>query len=194
MEALGVDLTTLSSHKIYGPKGAGALFVRDMKIVEALTTGGGQEFELRSGTENVPAVVGFAKAVELAVAASENEAARIAALRNQLWDGIQEIVPGAAMNGPENAQGAEQDKLPNFLNVYFPGHAAQDLLAKFDLNGLAVSAGSACRSRAAETSYVIEALGHPKERARSSIRFSLGRPTGERDVMEALRIIETFLS
>ncbi len=176
----GVDLMTLSSHKLYGPKGAGALYVRDLTALSPDTTGGGQEFGLRSGTENVPAIAGFAKAVELAAAAREKESKRIGKLRDRLWEEIKKIAPKAEINGPQDAAG----KLPNILNIYFPGHAAQDLLTKFDLNGLAASSGSACRSRAMESSYVIETLGHSKERAKSSIRFSVGRPTTEEEINE----------
>ena len=186
-QALGVDLMTISSHKIYGPKGVGALYARDMKMLAPVIAGGGQEFGLRSGTENVPAIVGFAKAVELAASRRESEAKRITALRENLWNGIKKIFPKAEINGSEK----ENEKLPNILNVYFPGHTAQDLLVKLDLKGLAVSVGSACRSRAAEASYVIEALGHSKERAKASIRFSLGRPTTEKEIRNALKIIET---
>jgi cysteine desulfurase len=177
---LGVDLMTLSSHKIYGPKGAGALHVRDLKMLAPDSTGGGQEFGLRSGTENVPAIVGFARAVELAVAAREKEYKRILKLRDRLWEEIKRITPKAEVNGSD----APAEKLPNILNVYFPGHAAQDLLTKLDRNGIAASSGSACRSRAMESSYVIEALGHSKERAKSSIRFSLGRTTTEDEIRE----------
>ena len=184
-ETLGVDLMTISSHKIYGPKGAGALYVRDRAVLAPVMTGGGQEFGLRSGTENVPAIVGFAKAVELADAVRDKESKRVAALRDNLWSRIKKIFPKAEINGPEDGG----KKLPNILNIYFPGRAAQDLLTKFDLNGLAASSGSACRSRAITASYVIEALGYTKGRAKASVRFSLGRPTTEKDIEEALKII-----
>jgi len=185
VERLGVDLMTLSAHKVYGPKGVGALYVRDVKMLWSTARGGGQEFGLRSGTENVPAIVGFAKALELALAAREKESVRLAALRDGLWENIKKAFPKAEKNG--------EPGLPNILNVYFPGHAAQDLLTKFDLAGLAASSGSACNSRAIEPSYVIEALGYSKERAASSIRFSLGRPTTPTETEEAVGIIETFL-
>ncbi len=187
VKKLGVDLMTISSHKIYGPKGVGALYVWDAALLVPLTAGGGQEFGLRSGTENVPAIVGFAKAVELAVAAREKEAARIAALREQLLQGIKKVFSKAEVNGFENGVGVTT--LPNILNVCFPGHEAQDLLVRWDLAGLAVSAGSACRARAVTPSYVIEALGYSKERAKSSIRFSLGRPTTEKEIERALLAI-----
>lgn len=191
---LGVDLMTISSHKIYGPKGAGALYIksRDRRNVRTdhlapIITGGGQEYTFRSGTENTPAIVGFAKAVQASILVRENERERSAGLRDLLWSGVKEIVPDAELNGDS------VNRLPNILNIYFPGHEAQDLLTKFDLNGLAVSSGSACRSRAVTTSHVLEALGHNKNRSRSSIRFSLGRPTSESEIIEALAIIKTAL-
>jgi cysteine desulfurase len=188
-QALGVDLMTISSHKIYGPKGAAALYVRDLALLAPLETGGGQEFALRSGTENVPAIVGFARAATIAAEKSEKEYLRTQELRGLLWKEIKKILPEASMNGPQE----DTDKLPHILNVYFPGREAQDLLTRFDLNGLAASSGSACRARAVEASYVIEALGYPKARARSSIRLSLGRPTTEEEVSRAVEIIKRAL-
>lgn len=187
VDELGVDLMTLSSHKIYGPKGIGALYARDIKNIAPILTGGGQEFGMRSGTENVPFLVGFAKAIELAAAARDAESKRITGLRDRFWAGLKEIFPKAEVNGAEKSS----EELPNILNVYFPGREAQGLLTKFDLNGLAASAGSACRSRAVAPSYVIHALGYPKERASSSIRFSFGRPTTDDDIHAALEIIKT---
>jgi cysteine desulfurase len=189
-DELGVDLMTLSSHKIYGPKGIGALYVRDEIMIAPTMTGGGQEFGLRSGTENVPLAVGFAKAAELAAAVRAREAQRVGELRDRLWKGLKDIFPKVELNGPADAA----LRLPNILNVCFPAHDAQDLLTKFDLGGLAVSAGSACRSRAAGASYVIEALGLGRDRARSSIRFSLGRPTGKEEIDGALRVITKLFS
>ncbi len=189
---LSVDLTTLSAQKIYGPKGVGALYVRQLPAVGGrqlapLLTGGGQEFGLRSGTENVPLIVGFAKAVELAVDARDGETKRIGELRDSFWQELKKIVPDAELNGDL------QNSLPNILNVYFPHYKAEELLTKFDLAGLAASSGSACRSRAMESSYVIEALSYPKERAKRSIRFSLGRPTTKEEVASAIEIIESCL-
>jgi cysteine desulfurase len=212
---LGVDLMTLSSHKIYGPKGAGALYVSQESGVKSqesgvrsqesgvggsknlthdslllpLITGGGQEFGLRSGTENTPSIVGFAKAVEIVISDKRQATSRIAKLRDYFWRELKKIYPKAELNGPKK----NSERLPSILNVYFPGHKSEDLLAKFDLAGLAVSAGSACRSRAVEGSYVIEALGYSKERAKQSIRFSLGRPTTKREIDLALKIIKISL-
>jgi cysteine desulfurase len=196
---LGIDLMTLSSHKIYGPKGAGALYVREhakqsasgMFAITPQITGGGQEFGLRSGTENIPAIVGFAKAIKMAANSYELADKKITGLRGGLWHGIKKIYPKVEINGVPIAKSSTTDRsLPNILNVYFPGRSAQDLLVKFDLMGLAVSSGSACRARASLTSYVIEALGHSKERARSSVRFSLGRFTTKEEISRALAIIK----
>ena len=183
----GVDMMTLSAHKIYGPKGIGALFIKhDNKgywPIDAEITGGGQEFGLRSGTENVPSIVGFAKAMELAVVARESETKRIGDLRELLWTNIKKVTPQAEINGPDL-----KNSSPHILNVYFPGHQAQDLLIKFDRADIGISTGSACRSRATEPSYVLEALGLSKERSASSIRFSLGRQTTKGDIVKASKL------
>ena len=143
---------------------------------------------MRSGTENVPGIVGFAKAAELAAAARGKTSTRVAALRDEFWRRIKLAAPTAEINGP-----AGDAKAPHILNIHFPGHAAQDLLTRFDRAGLAASSGSACRSRAVESSYVIEALGYSKERAGSSIRFSLGRETTKREIAAAAKIVEKAL-
>jgi cysteine desulfurase len=190
---LGVDMMTLSAHKMNGPKGVGALYVRrDEKLFSenggfpliAQASGGGQEFGVRSGTENVPGIVGFARAASLAAAARGKNATRVAALRDELWKRIKAAAPDAEINGPMG-----DAKAPHILNVHFRGRAAQDLLTQFDRAGLAVSSGSACRSRAAESSYVIEALGYDKARANSSIRFSLGKNTAKGEVASAAKIV-----
>jgi cysteine desulfurase len=189
---LGVDFMTFSSHKIYGPKGVGALYFKNSNL-NAIVTGGGQEFGLRSGTENIPAIVGLARAVEISVNSRELADKRTKELCGELWCGIKKICPKAEINGVPFSRSVIAShllRLPNILNVYFPKHNAQDLLTKFDLFGLAVSSGSACRARASRTSYVIEALGYPKERAQSSIRFSLGRPTTGKEIVQALAIIK----
>ena len=197
VELLGVDMMTLSAHKMHGPKGIGALYVRrDEKAfpesggfpLVAQASGGSQEFGVRSGTENVPGIVGFAKAAELAAAARGKISTRVAALRDELWRRIKTVAPGAEINGPMG-----DAKAPHILNVYFPAHTAQDLLTRFDRAGLAVSSGSACRSRAVESSYVIESLGYSKERGAASIRCSLGKETTKREVAAAAKIIERIL-
>ena len=203
VNALGVDFLTLSAHKIYGPKGVGALYIRTIGPIGLIgpigpiVTGGGQEFGLRSGTENVPGIVGFAKAVGLVSDSRELENSRIRDLRGYFWRELKRVYPDAETNPSQVALGfalgqnlGQRGSLPNILNVYFPGHKAEDLLVKFDKAGIAVSAGSACQARAARPSHVLRALGLPEERARSSIRFSFGRFTTDFEIKTVLRRVE----
>jgi len=202
---LGVDLMTLSAHKIYGPKGIAALYIRSdlQQLVSPIVVGGGQEFGLRSGTENVPAIVGFAKAAEIAVPLRESESERVRKLRDYFWAALKKIYPKAEVNGMMNKELEINDKktiihnspfiLPNILNVYFPDHKAEDLLIKFDLAGIAVSSGSACSARSTRPSHVLQALGFPPERIKSSIRFSLGRFTTKEELQEVLSRINSIL-
>lgn len=182
VDELGVDLMTLSSQKIYGPKGAAALYVRGLSTprsipLEPLVRGGGQEYGLRAGTENVPAIVGFGAATELLLARREKDADHVRKLKNYCWERIREVLPGSEVNGPP-----PKDGLLHILNVYLPRHASEDMLTALDLAGIAVSAGSACSARSLEPSAVIEGLGHSRERAASSIRVSFGRPTTKEEV------------
>lgn len=176
--ALGVDLLTLSAHKIYGPKGAGAMYIKSGVPLGPVLTGGGQEYGLRSGTENVPLVAGLAKAVSLAASLRSKESPRLAKLQKELWQNVKRAAPSARLNGPPLGK----DRLPNNLNVYLPGLAADKILTALDLLGVAASAGSACASRATTPSHVLLAMGLGEKRARQSIRFSLGRPTGKEDI------------
>ncbi len=197
VEKLGVDFMTLSAHKIYGPKGIGILYVRKQNFLntksyflDSIITGGGQEFNLRSGTENVPAIVGFAEAVELADKLREKESKRIGDLRNYFWQEIKKIYPKVQLNPTNNLQPIIC--IPNILNIYFPNRRAEDLIIKMDMVGLAVSAGSACAARATEFSHVLTALGLSKERIRGSVRFSFGRFTTKSEVKEALRRLKNL--
>lgn len=184
---LGVDLMTLSAHKIYGPKGIGALYVcspnSKSQILNSIISGGGQEFGLRSGTENIPLIVGFAKAIELAVKNREKETKRISILRDYFWKQIRKIYPRVQLNEPL------KNRLPNILNIYFPKKSAEDLLIKFDLAGVAVSAGSACSARSLEPSHVLRACGLPVERIKSSLRISLGKFTTKAELNETIKRI-----
>ena len=148
-------------------------------------TGGGQEFGLRSGTENVASIVGFGKAVSLAVEQRARDAKNVDFLRKRLFQGIRGIVPRAVLNGP--AFGPR--RLPNNLNIALPGINAAELLIKMDLQGVSASAGPACSARAAEPSPTLSALGYPEARIRGSIRFTLGRMTTSREIDAAIRII-----
>ena len=189
---LGVDMMTLSSHKIYGPKGIGLLYVRKLPTnhypLSTFVFGGGQEGGMRSGTENVAVIVGFAKAVEIAEKMRVKEVKRIAALRNALWKGIKKIIPDVELNGSIDV------RLPNNLSVYLPSRPAQDVCIELDLMGVAVSPGTACASRAAEPSRVLKALGFSGDRPMSSIRFSLGRQTTAAEIRSLLVILRKRFS
>ena len=201
MNKLGVDLMTFSAHKIYGPKGVGALFIRPISLIGPISpilTGGGQEFGLRSGTENIPAIVGFAKAVEIVLKNRNKELKRMTELRNYFWQELKKIYPKVEVNGYHlNGRPAQavlpKNSLPNILNVYFPGLKAEDLLIKFDMAGIAVSAGSACRARSLEPSYVLRAMSFPENRISQSLRFSFGRFTTLQEIKDAIKRMEKLL-
>lgn len=179
--ALGVDMLSLSAHKLHGPKGVGILYVRTGTPLAATIAGGGQEFGRRSGTENVAGIVGAAVALERAVARREANAATVAALRERLESGILATVPDARIHG----RGAR--RLPSVASVGFAGIDPEALLARLDLAGIAVSAGSACTSGALEASHVIRAMGGGEGVA--TLRFSLGAPTTVAEIDRVLAIL-----
>lgn len=177
--ALGADLLSISSHKLGGPQGAGALIRRsDIHITEPLIKGGGQERGQRAGTENVAAIAGFGAA---AIAARETDGARMAALRDRLEAGIKATTPDAVVFG------ADVPRLPNTTLFAVPGLKAETAIIAFDLNGVAVSSGSACSSGKVQASHVLAAMGVEPDLARGAVRVSLGWSTTEADV-EALLI------
>ncbi len=180
---LGVDLLSLSAHKFYGPKGVGILYVRDGLVLPPLVHGGGQEFGRRSGTENVAGIVGLAAALERAVAGTRERAARVAALRDRLEAGIR------ARAGDVRVNGANAPRLPNNSNISFAGIDSEALLMRFDLEGIAVSAGSACTSGALEPSHVIAALDVDPRWHQGVIRFSLGEATTEEEIDRVLELV-----
>jgi cysteine desulfurase len=173
-----VDLLTLSAHKFYGPKGAAALYVRRGTPLRPLIHGGSQERDRRAGTENVAAIVGMAAALGLAAAERAGEATRLSALRDRFIERVLADVPGAVLNGPPAR------RLPNNANLSFPGLEADMLLLNLDLEGVAVSSGSACSAGSVEPSHVLAALGLPHGRVISALRFSLGRGTTEAELAE----------
>ena len=176
VKTLGVDMLSLSGHKFHGPKGAGVLFVRRGTPFSPLLMGGGQERERRSGTENVPAIVGMAEALRLAELERESAFTHSIALRDRLAAGIMELVPGTILNGhPTN-------RLPNNVNVCFPGLEAEPVLLGLDLKGIYASSGSACSTASLEPSHVLTAIGRPADIARGSLRVTVGRATTEDDV------------
>lgn len=180
--ALGIDLVSLSAHKMYGPKGVGALYVAKKEPaidLEALIDGGGHERGYRSGTLNVPAIVGFGRAAELCRENALAEASRLRTLRDRLWSGLSQSLDGIFVNG------AMEDRLPQNLNVRFDGVHGETLL-KAMTNDLAVSSGAACATASAEPSHVLRALGLTDEQARASIRFGLSRFTTEPEIDTAV--------
>jgi cysteine desulfurase len=176
---LGVDLYSISAHKIYGPKGVGALFVRQGVPLGRIQFGGHHERDRRPGTENVPGAVGLAAAISLMQSDFEQETARLARLRDRLEQGILERIPNVSING----RGAL--RVPSTSNICFHGVDGEALLIALDLAGFAVSSGSACSSGASEPSHVLTAIGLDRKDARASLRFSLGRLNTE-DQIEAL--------
>lgn len=178
----GVDLLSMCAHKLYGPKGVGALYVRGGRPrvrLQPLVHGGGHERGLRPGTLPVPLIVGFAEAVSLAREGLAGEAVRVGALRDRLWSQLREALDDVHCNGHPEL------RLPGNLNVSFAGVVADQLLTA--LPGLALSTGSACASGSGEPSHVLAALGLPKSRARSAVRFGLGRGNDEAQIDEAAR-------
>lgn len=182
--ALGVDLLSLSGHKLYGPKGAGALWVRHGVRLAVQMTGGGQERERRSGTENVPAIVGLGKACELAAEAlASGESERLASLRNRLIAGVLSGVPGAQLTGHPT------HRLPNNASFVFPGMEGEPILLNLDFEGIAASSGSACATGAIEPSHVLLAMGIPPDIAGGALRLTLGHASTNEDVDTVLEVL-----
>jgi cysteine desulfurase len=188
VEDLGADLVTVSAHKIYGPKGAGALYVRKGTRWLPWLHGGQQEREKRAGTENAAAVVGFGKAAELLPEWRDTEAVRLAALRDRFIADLTVRLPDARLNGHPT------DRLPNNANLSFPGVDGETLLLSLDLHGVAASSGSACASGSIEPSHVLLALGLPLPLARGAVRFSLGRGTTADDLNYAVGVVADCVS
>jgi cysteine desulfurase len=179
MGALGADLMSLSSHKIYGPKGIGALVAKSHVELTPLHHGGAQERGLRGGTENVAAIVGFGAAAELAAAELVARSAHLGALRDALEAGLREF-PGVRIFG------AGSPRLPNTVQFMLPGFEGEALLMELDRRGVAVSSGSACASGSGEPSHVLLAMGVPREIAQGAIRVSLGKDNTREDVVQLL--------
>jgi cysteine desulfurase len=180
---LGIDLLSSSSHKIYGPKGIGGLYVRKGTKMVSIQHGGDHERRRRAGTENVPAVVGFAKAVALRGRDMQDEAIRVRRLRDRLWDGVRARVADVRLNGHPT------ERVPGTLNLSFRGLEAESLILALDLKGIGASAGSACTSGSLEASYVLTAMGIPSEWALGALRCSLGRSTTDRDIDDVLDVL-----
>ncbi len=187
VEALHVDLLSLSGHKIHGPKGIGALYIRRGTRMQPLLHGGAQERSRRAGTENVAAAVGLARAIELALHEAERAARRMADLRDQLERGLMAALSGVQRNGHPT------ERLPHTTNLAFVGVEAESLILALDLSGVGVSSGAACSSGSLEPSHVLTAMGLPQERVMSSVRFSLGRTTTREEIERVLEVLPAIV-
>jgi cysteine desulfurase len=180
VEELGVDLMTLDAQKMYGPKGVGALYIRDGIKISPIIFGGGQEKGIRSGTENIPLIVGFAKTVELAGKNKIKESERLTKIRNYFFENIKKFVPDAIING------CTEERLPNNINISIPGQDGEMLVFRLDEAGFIVSSSSACASGSGESEVVKIISGGNFERAKSTLRFSMGRDTKIEDIKKLL--------
>jgi cysteine desulfurase len=185
VDALGVDMLSLSAHKFYGPKGVGILVIRKGTPIQFQQRGGGQESGRRGGTENVPLIVGMGEALARADAMRAQYVEHCRALRDHLWRVLQDRIPGVLRNGTDDPDGA----LPNILNVVLPGMQGETMLLNLDLLGISASAGSACTTGNAEPSHVIRAIGRSEEQARATIRFSVGRGNSIDEIEQAATAI-----
>jgi len=183
VKALGIDMLSMSAHKFYGPKGVGALWIRRGLRVLPLLTGGRQERSRRAGTENVAGIVGMGVAARMAAAKMVEEGRRLASLRDRLETGILRAVPGTAVNGSPEA------RVPNTTNISFDRIEAESLLIALDLEGIAVSTGSACSSGTLEPSHVLKAMGFNAHRTQNSIRFSLGAANTEAEIDRVIAVL-----
>ena len=177
-DVLGVDLMSVTAHKIYGPKGSGALYVRRRTALEPILLGGGQEEERRAGTESVAQVVGLATALRLAEAERAERTAHARGLRDALWRELRERVSPLRLNGPSHWE----RRLPNNLHVCFPGVEGESILLQLDMEGFAASSGSACSTGSTEPSHVLTAIGVDADTAHSAVRLSLGQSNTEEQV------------
>ncbi|MEA3188858.1 MAG: cysteine desulfurase [Chthoniobacter sp.] len=179
-EASGADALAIAAHKFYGPKGAGVLYLRAGVPIQRIQFGGSHENERRPGTENVAAIVGMAVAAEIAMRDMEAEQARQRVLRDELWEGVRAAFPQAILNGHPS------ERLANTLNVSFPGIDGESLLINLDLEGICASSGSACMVGSIVSSHVLLAMGVAPELAKSTVRFSLGKPTTGAEIAAAV--------
>ncbi len=194
VKEMSIDLLSVSSHKIYGPKGVGALFVRKGANIHPLVYGGGQESGIRSGTENISGIVGFAKACELCKKEMDGEGARLVKLRDKLIKGVLRKIPNSYLNGPPVGEASHPAKrLPNNANFRFDFIEGESMVIQLDLLGIAASTGSACSSIKLEPSHVLLALDLAHEQAHGSLRVTLGRWTKESEIDYFLKILPTII-
>ncbi len=184
VEELGVDMLSISSHKIYGPKGVGALYARKGVRFAPLLTGGAQERNRRAGTENVAGIVGFGEAMRIACENLEEKADYLRRLRDKLIDGIEENIDEVILNGPR-----DERRLPNNVHFCFRYIEGESILLNLDMLGIAASSGSACSSGSLDPSHVLLAIGHPHEIAHGSLRLSLGKDNTEEEINYVIEVL-----
>ena len=184
---LNVDLMTLNGSKVYGPKGVGILYTRNGVTLQPLIHGGGQEFTMRSGTENVPAIVGFAKAMEYAHREKKKENKRLIQLRDTFITNVIKTIPKSFLNGHPT------ERLPNNVNISFLDVEGESVLLYLNEKGIAVSTGSACSSKELEISHVLDAIGLKHDAAHGSIRFTIGRKTTTQDLKYVLTVLTPII-
>jgi len=186
VKKLGVDLLSLTAHKIYGPKGIGALFIRQGVKIAPLFYGGSHEKKRRPGTENVAGAVGFTKALEIAGQRMDGDHRKLTEISEYFIEKVYELIPDVVLNGPR------KNRIPQTVNFSFVGIEGESILLSLDLEGIACSSGSACTSGATEPSHVLTAMGKPKIEAQGAIRFSMGRKTTKENldyVLEKLPLV-----
>jgi cysteine desulfurase len=188
VDAMGIDAMSFSAHKIYGPKGIAGLFIRKGTKMVSIQHGGEHERRRRAGTENVPGIVGFGKAVEVRARDMQEEAVRVGALRDRLWKGIAANVPEVRLNGHPT------ERLPGTASICYRHVESESIVLGLDLRGIAVSAGSACTSGNVEPSYVLVAMGVPLDWAMGTVRSSLGRSTTAEDIDYVIDSVEPTVS
>ena len=187
VDAFNIDLLSFSGHKIYGPKGVAGLYIRKGTRMVSVQHGGEHERRRRAGTENVPGIVGLGKAAEVRAREMKDEAVRLTALRDRLWEGVRARVPDVRLNGHPT------ERVPGTANVSYKNVESESIVLGLDLKGIAVSAGSACTAGSVEPSYVLVAMGVPLEWAMGAVRSSLGRSTTAEDIDYVVESIEPIV-
>jgi cysteine desulfurase len=187
VDVLGVDLLSLTAHKFYGPKGVGALYIRQGTRIVPLIHGGSQERNRRAGTENIPGIIGMAKALEISLSDMADRTGRVLELRTRLINGIQENISGVMLNGHP------YKRLSNNVNISVTGVEGESMLLMLDMKGIAASSGSACSSGALEPSHVLRSLGLPLELSQGALRFSIGRSNTEAEIDFTIESLKTIV-
>ncbi len=186
IKKLGVDLLSINGSKIYGPKGVGALYISDKIRIPPYLFGGGQEYRMRAGTENVPAIVGFAESLKITEAVKEKETVRLIKLRDFAINELLKI-PGTQLNGHR------EKRLPNNINISLKRADGESLLLRLDMAGICASSGSACTSGSLDPSHVLMALGLPKDLVKNSLRLTLGRENTKKEIVTTLKILRSII-